>query len=46
MCRDRHGGHVNHASVQGTILSLVDVLVFKPDPFRVRMHFLVGRDIN
>ena len=33
--RDRQGGVVNYPAVQGTILSLVDVLMFKPDTFRV-----------
>jgi len=39
--RERHGDFVNHASVQGTILSFVDVLKYKPDPFRVCMQLSI-----
>ena len=35
MFSERLRGFVNHASIQGTILSFVDVLVFKSDSFRV-----------
>jgi len=32
---ERHGGYVNHVSIEGTILSFVNVLMFKTDSFRV-----------
>jgi len=35
---ERHGGFVNNASIQGTILSFVDVLMFKSDSFRVSLQ--------
>ena len=38
VCSERQGGTVNHVSIQGTILSFVDVLMFKEDSFRVSLQ--------